>query len=338
MSQIDLDPPPMLDRDDRARMMAPIAIVTALAALSLMFGVGQRAMLLTTSALLLWGSIILVTFLVPWSYLPRSFQLLVPLGYLVGVALLREAEGGTGSGYAFLVLVPVVMMAMYGRRSDLTVTIAGAAVALAAPMLLVGGPGYPASDQRQVIVVIAVAALVGFTVQGLVRSMRHLSRADALTGVANRRVLEERLAIEVTRARRTRAPLVVAYVDIDHFKGFNDRNGHLAGDRFLIAAGRAWQAVLRETDLLARMGGEEFVVMMPDTSIERAVLIAERLRTSTPDGHTSSVGLAYWDGIETAHELLSRADEALYSAKSGGRDRAIVDEPVASLPSATAQT
>ena len=124
---------------------------------------------------------------------------------------------------------------------------------------------------------------------------------------------------------------MVAFVDVDHFKSFNDANGHLAGDRFLVAAATAWQAQLRRTDLLARFGGEEFVVVLPDCLLEDAKRIVERLRALTPEGHTSSAGLALWDGSETGGDLLHRADVALYAAKDAGRDRTLVSEPATTL-------
>ena len=318
------DLPSMFEPAGLARKMAPIAVVTALAAASLMFEDGERTLTMAAAALLLWSVLITATFVVPWAHLPWSFQLVVPLGYLLGVALLREAEGGTASGYALLVLVPVVMMALYGRRADLIVCIMGATLALAAPIVLIGEPAYPVTEWRKVVVVASVSVLIGFKVQRLVYSMRHQSHVDALTGVANRRVLKGRLANEVARAGRSGAPLVVAFIDVDHFKAFNDKNGHLAGDRFLIAAATTWQAQLRPSDLLARVGGEEFVVILPDCVLDTAIGIIDRLRRATPDGHTSSAGLAMWDGLESASDLLDRADVALYAAKAAGRDRAVV--------------
>jgi diguanylate cyclase (GGDEF)-like protein len=320
------DLPPMFDSANLTKTMAPISVVTALAAVSLIFGDGGPTLAMAAAALLLWSVLIMATFLVPWARLPWSTQLIVPLGYLAGIALLRQAEGGTGSGYALLVVVPVVMIALYGRRVDLVTCLVGATAVLIAPIVLIGAPAYPISEWRTVVVVSAIAVLVGFTVQRLVGSMRRQTRVDALTGVANRRALGDRLADEVARARRSKAPLVVALLDVDHFKSFNDRNGHLAGDRFLIAATADWQARLRESDLLARFGGEEFVVVLPDCPLDEAKRIVDRLRGATPEGHTSSAGLALWNETETSSDLLERADVALYAAKTAGRDRAMISE------------
>ena len=147
-----------------------------------------------------------------------------------------------------------------------------------------------------------------------------LARTDALTGVANRRAWDDELPRELARSARSGTPLCVALLDLDHFKAYNDRHGHQAGDRLLKAAAAAWQARLRKTDLLARYGGEEFAVLLPDCGMDNAMEIAERLRTAQPEG-TCSLGVAAWDGHEGAAQLVSRADRALYAAKEGGRNR-----------------
>jgi diguanylate cyclase (GGDEF)-like protein len=157
-------------------------------------------------------------------------------------------------------------------------------------------------------------------VGALYREVGRLARTDALTGVANRRAWDDELPTGLARATRYRQPLCAALVDLDHFKAYNDRHGHQAGDRLLKAAAAAWQARLRKTDLLARYGGEEFAVLLPDCALADAMEIAERLRTAQPEG-TCSIGVAGWDGHESAAELIARADQALYAAKAGGRDR-----------------
>jgi diguanylate cyclase (GGDEF)-like protein len=157
-------------------------------------------------------------------------------------------------------------------------------------------------------------------VSTLYRRVGRMARTDALTGVLNRRVLDHELPRELGRATRTGRPLCVALVDLNHFKAYNDRHGHQAGDRLLKAAGAAWGACLRNTDLLVRYGGEEFAVVLPDCVLEDAMAIAERLRTAQPEG-TCSIGVAQWVPGETVDELIGRADQALYAAKAGGRDR-----------------
>jgi diguanylate cyclase (GGDEF)-like protein/PAS domain S-box-containing protein len=155
----------------------------------------------------------------------------------------------------------------------------------------------------------------------LLGKVQEMARHDSLTGLPNRRALEEQLPREMARARRHRSPLCVAIVDIDHFKDYNDSHGHLAGDEVLRECARSWDEALRSEDTIVRFGGEEFLVLLPDTSLEQACEIVERLRMTTPMGQTCSAGLACWDFTETIDELLGRADGALYLAKASGRDQ-----------------
>jgi diguanylate cyclase (GGDEF)-like protein/PAS domain S-box-containing protein len=155
----------------------------------------------------------------------------------------------------------------------------------------------------------------------LLGEVQDLARRDALTGLPNRRVLQELLPREMARARRREAPLCLAIVDIDHFKAFNDTHGHLAGDEVLRACAREWDTALRGEDTLVRFGGEEFLVLLPDTEPDQAAEIVERLRERTPLEQTCSAGLALWDYAESIDDLLRRADEALYLAKASGRDQ-----------------
>lgn len=155
----------------------------------------------------------------------------------------------------------------------------------------------------------------------LLGEVQSMARHDALTGLPNRRFLHELLPREMARARRGESPLCLAIIDIDHFKSYNDTHGHLAGDEVLRACAREWDGVLRGGDTLVRFGGEEFLVMLPDTEPEQAAEIVERLRRQTPLEQTCSAGLALWDRVENIDDLLRRADEALYLAKASGRDQ-----------------
>jgi diguanylate cyclase (GGDEF)-like protein len=128
----------------------------------------------------------------------------------------------------------------------------------------------------------------------------------------------------VARAARSSQPLCVAILDLDHFKRYNDTHGHQGGDRLLKEAAAAWRASIRVTDLLARYGGEEFALLAPACGLDDARVLADRLRAVVPGGATVSIGVAAWDGQETAEELVARADSALYAAKEGGRDRYVI--------------
>ncbi len=151
--------------------------------------------------------------------------------------------------------------------------------------------------------------------------VQELAVTDELTGLPNRRAWNTELPGMIERVRRTKDPLSMAIVDLDHFKRFNDAYGHPAGDRLLKEAAAAWREQLRTVDHLARYGGEEFVVLLPDATAAGAHEIIDRLRLATPLGQTFSAGVATWNGSETSDELTARADAALYAAKNAGRNR-----------------
>lgn len=145
---------------------------------------------------------------------------------------------------------------------------------------------------------------------------------DGLTGLPNRRAWEERLSRDIASARRLQRPVTLALLDMDRFKHYNDTHGHAAGDDLLREfSGRA-SVLLREGDTLARWGGEEFAVLLPDCpSLSFVESILHRIRAAVPEGQSCSVGYACWDGLESAEQLVMRADRALYRAKAMGRDR-----------------
>lgn len=190
----------------------------------------------------------------------------------------------------------------------------------------------------EVVRIAAIASILLFALimQRMARLMRRanrqadaleeLSRTDPLTGAANRRYLDEELAREISRIERSGAPLTLAFVDLDYFKHFNDTHGHAAGDAVLEELVRGWRPLLRQSDLLARTGGEEFVVVLPETSIDEAKRVVERMRRRIPYGQTCSAGIATLMPGDTADTFLARADRAMYAAKNGGRDQVVLAE------------
>ncbi|AZO77107.1 MULTISPECIES: GGDEF domain-containing protein [unclassified Bosea (in: a-proteobacteria)] len=176
--------------------------------------------------------------------------------------------------------------------------------------------------------------------QFLLRRMLH-SRAmsDALTGIANRRGFEEHVAMALLQARRDRVPVVFAVLDIDHFKRYNDRYGHQAGDIALALIARAVDGTLRRPmDMVGRLGGEEFGLFLYDTTPEKAQerleqaaqaiaeLRIEHAASPTAQYITVSMGAVGFDGQETAVDLYRRADAALYAGKASGRNRVELGE------------
>jgi diguanylate cyclase len=163
---------------------------------------------------------------------------------------------------------------------------------------------------------------------------------DALTGTPNRLAYEERLQFECDRWRRYATPLSLVVVDVDHFKSINDKYGHQTGDRVLKAVAAQLSRNIRETDFICRYGGEEFVLLLPNTSAELAMVAAEKLRTQV-DGcqfHyrdetvkvSVSCGVASFRGDDAPDEVFQRADDALYRAKHSGRNRCLMELPAGS--------
>ncbi|KQP37217.1 diguanylate cyclase [Pseudorhodoferax sp. Leaf274] len=162
--------------------------------------------------------------------------------------------------------------------------------------------------------------------------LRRLATTDALTGVANRGHFMARAASELQRARRYGRPLAIVMLDIDHFKQINDQYGHSAGDEAIRQATAACCAMVRQQDLVGRLGGEEFGILLPEADMEAALHLAERLRERIAAMHvplsphcalrmTASFGVAQWQDGEGADALLGHADSALYAAKHAGRNR-----------------
>ena len=166
--------------------------------------------------------------------------------------------------------------------------------------------------------------------------LSELAATDALTGLANRRTLDQRLRLEWDRAQRSTEPLTLLMIDVDHFKAFNDRHGHHGGDEALRTVARVIDDnIRRPADLAARYGGEEFAVVLPHTDAKGAWVIAEHIRSSVEHlprfagaerPITVSIGMSTWDkrNRQSLEALLLSADQALYEAKHGGRNR-IVD-------------
>jgi diguanylate cyclase (GGDEF)-like protein len=182
---------------------------------------------------------------------------------------------------------------------------------------------------------IVAGALIGMQrahTRRVVRRLADDARRDTLTGLLNRRGFEELFDTELERARRTNGQLAVIVADLDRFKGLNDRFGHPAGDAALARVGQILQTAKRRIDVAARIGGEEFAVILPSSDHHAAYILAERMRrevrqtfASDPSGLTVSLGVACFGIHGTSTDaLVKNADQALYAAKRLGRDRSVV--------------
>ena len=311
------------------RRAAPFALAMAVSFLVLPLGDGPVRIPWLVAAVVLAVVLAAAAWFAPWQRWPASAEAIPPLLWFGVVALLRESQDGTVTGYGTLLLLPVLWLLLYGTRRQVVLAIGCVALTLFAPVVLSGAPA--GADVQLGVVWTVLAAVVAFTVLRLVEEIRRqsaelerLASTDALTGLANRRVWEDALPRELARSVRSGAPVAIALLDLDHFKAYNDANGHQAGDLLLKEIAAMWPGELRESDLLARHGGEEFALLLPDCGSADLEPVVEKVRRTMPSGSTASAGAAVWDGVEEPHELIRRADDALYEAKRGGRDRTVV--------------
>jgi len=167
------------------------------------------------------------------------------------------------------------------------------------------------------------------------RLLRSQMLRDSLTGLYNHTTLKDRLESEVSRAQRSRSPLCCAMIDLDHFKSVNDTHGHAVGDRVIVSLARLLRRRLRKNDVVGRYGGEEFALLLPDTPLDDARVVLDSLREAFhaipqtgvrgPFSTSFSCGVAEFLPGESAESLNDAADQALYRAKAGGRNRVFAD-------------
>jgi diguanylate cyclase (GGDEF)-like protein len=243
----------------------------------------------------------------------------------------------------FSLIAVLVFVGIYELEASLDLD-AGARTASGQALL-------PRLREMQLYLGVLVAALTvaasvfSTTLARMGERQRGLSRRETLTGCFNRRAFYELFPREVERARRLGQGVAVVFIDLDHFKRVNDRHGHETGDRVLQQLAARLLGTIRETDLLFRWGGEEFVILLPHTSAAEAPALAERIRGAvadrpfmTHDSHpgvsmTVSVGVAGEVGGPIAPDaLLARADAACYRAKEAGRNRVVAELPHAATP------
>ena len=322
-------------------------------------GLGMSQLIVSTAYpvadLILLPMILRLVFLQRTGIKAHLFLLLGMLAYLVADLLYAHGNltgwyvpgGGTDGlwlvAYALFVAAvwhpsalirPRSLVSSFELSSRRLYVLGVAAVAVPAVIL------FTADTDVEIVRVAALASIFLFLLimhrmAGLIRqtrdqaeSLERLSRTDPLTGAGNRRHLDAVLEREMASAERTGKSLSVAFVDLDYFKRFNDTHGHGAGDRLLEELASVWSDTLRPADTLARVGGEEFVVVMPNTTVENGRIAVERLRALVPYGQTCSAGIAEVQPGEQADEFLGRADQALYEAKRQGRNRSVMAEQV----------
>jgi diguanylate cyclase (GGDEF)-like protein len=317
------------ERRDLARKIVPFgapAAVGYVVALLPSESPKHLGLLIAAGALLVAGT--LAVAFAPWNRLPRRFGAVIPLGYIGVVALMRAGVDATNSTFAPLLLLPLVWLALYGTRAELILGLAGATT-----MLFVTSPANDAGLQYA-LVAFAVTPVLCFTIQRLVTKVRRqsaileeLAHADYLTGAANRSAWVSMAEREMKRAERTGEALTIGLINFDDFKSFNEKFGPEAGDDTLRDSVAAWRRELRGGDLLGRVDGDEFGIVLPACDADGALEVFDRLRIVTSDLQTCSIGIAEWKVGESMANFIARAEAALQVAKQAGGDRLIVAEP-----------
>jgi diguanylate cyclase (GGDEF)-like protein len=237
-------------------------------------------------------------------------------------------DGGTSSPMSYFLVLPLLFAGLaYPPRTVATLTGTGMLTALVVGLVA------PAPDASATALLVASMFIAGLLTGAMARNRGRLTDAlfeaathDGLTGCMTRRSFYERLQHELARSRRYGKPFTVVVADLDNLKLLNDRGGHEAGDEALRVVAAALQAEARGTDLVGRLGGDEFGMLLPETEETGAAVVAGRLLAairgsggSVPT--TASLGVATWTGPgDRADALMRRADQALYSAKASGRD------------------
>lgn len=277
------------------------------------------------------------------AYTALAIMFAIPtLFFVISYALLAQAEMDTNSFaatiaaiYAFLPLIMVAGLSMFPLTA-----IEG--MIYASPVLIAEiVTGYMRMEHLNlsplistswlVIVIAIVATLSGMSQLGFMIALVHTALRDSLTGCFSRLSGVELLEIQFIISIRSGSPLSLAFIDLDNFKSVNDVFGHESGDQILVTAAESIRATLRTGDMLARWGGEEFILIMPNTYFEESIAAMERLRVlgfgTRPDDQpvTASIGIAERteDGTEDWKALVDIADQRMYTAKQSGKDRIV---------------
>src|SRR3954447_10013852 len=254
-----------------------------------------------------------------------------------------EQRGAHATDMEMLYFWVAIYAAYFLDKRQAASQIGWAAVLYWVVLALAAKPDVFAIRWAQTVGTLAVAGILVQALRNRVEELVHrltdAARTDPLTGLRNRRAFEETMKAEVERAKRTHRPLCLLVCDLDHFKLVNDRFGHPTGDSALFRVGQLLSASRREIDPVARTGGEEFALILPETNGQEGYVVAERLREAVEDAFieeaiplTMSIGVASYPN--QGHEpdtLIAAADQALYAAKELGRNRTVVFSDEVSL-------
>lgn len=307
---------------------------------------GERNYAMVLMGVLIIALVNIACFLI-WRHM-QQLVLTTCLGYLVFCLYLQISGGQNNSGILWHYVYPIMVYYIAGLRLGCLC----AGLLIASETLLMQFDRMPFYQARystefemRFLCSMTVMAIMGAMLEHsrskaqkslmlLANRLRHASQTDELTGLPNRRALQELLQDLSVCAESTKRDFVVLLCDIDHFKGVNDQYGHAVGDQALRHLARNLSAVIRKSDSLARWGGEEFMLVLPNTDLISGIIMAERLRTSAEEHPlvtetgievrlTLSCGLANWLECKNLNQLFSLADDRLYQAKAAGRNQVV---------------
>jgi diguanylate cyclase (GGDEF)-like protein len=297
-----------------------------------------RGYLLLSAGLVLLG--VVLVFL-PGELTRRAPPLTITAAVLactVGLYINGERLGGAPMFNELFYFWPVLYVGYYFRRGAVVLTLAGIALVYAWTLTAIGLDAETATPRYIITMTSLTGAavtmqLIRRRVDLLVGRLSELARTDGLTGLLNRRAFDEALQTELERAARQGTRFVLLVGDVDHFKEINDRYGHAAGDRALQSIGAVLRDASRSVDTVARVGGEEFALLLPGTDrrggVEAAHRLRHRLRATGCDDRPLTMSFGVAEGLTDGHDadgLLRAADDALYAAKAAGRDRIVTPD------------
>jgi diguanylate cyclase (GGDEF)-like protein/putative nucleotidyltransferase with HDIG domain len=254
-----------------------------------------------------------------------------------------ERKAAPATDMEMLYFWVAIYAAYFLTRAGAIAQIGWAAALYWAVLAVTSDPSVFAIRWAETVATLAVAGVLVQALRNRVEELVHrltdAARTDPLTGLQNRRAFEETMKAEVERAKRTQRPLCLLVCDLDHFKLVNDRHGHPTGDAALVRMGQLLSASRREIDPVARTGGEEFALILPETDAQEGYVVAERLRLAVEEAFaeetvplTMSIGVASFPAQGSdPDELFAAGDQALYAAKEMGRNRSVVFSPEVSL-------
>ena len=273
------------------------------------------------------------------SFLARLPKPIAALLTVLGVLVVAEVDFISGVELRIypLYYLPIAFAAWYVGRAWTVVAVALSTLAWAGANYLAGlqftGPGVWLFNTAMLGTSFLVVGLLLAQLKLALTHEKQLSRLDPLTSLLNARAFHEEAARVVSVARRKNRPVTIAYIDLDDFKGLNDTHGHHEGDEMLRQVAAAIRACTRISDVAARMGGDEFVLLLPETGHNEARLSLDRLRgvlvkalAKAPHPVTASIGAVVFDTVTGSVDAMVRAaDQSMYAAKAAGKDRLVLD-------------